>query len=327
MNNADKQYLNLLERILTTGVVKESGRPGMPNTKSVFGHQMRFDLREGFPLLTTKKLSFKNIAVELLWFLKGDTNIQYLVENGCNIWNDDAFRHFNKLHPEAKMSKEEFVAAVIEGRSFGKYKFGDLGGVYGEQWRKWQGKTTVSAHDDGAVVFTPFIDQIKNVIENINKNPYGRRHIVTAWNPAEVDNMALPPCHVLFQFNCRPLPVVTDDMLSPKYILDCALTQRSCDTFLGVPYNIASYALLTHIVAHLCNMVPGEFIWTGNDVHIYDNHFEPVMEQLTRVPRELPRLKIDRFMATNIEDITLSNLILEGYNPHPAIKGDLSVGI
>jgi len=313
VNKTDKQYLDLLNAIIENGTIKESGRPGMPNTKGLFGYQMRFNLSEGFPLLTTKKLSFKNIAVELLWFLKGETNIKYLVDNGCNIWNDDAYRHFCKLFPDVApyKTKEQFIADVKEKVTLGdKYTFGDLGGVYGEQWRNWTSNGVT-------------IDQIKNVINNIRKNPYGRRHIVTAWNPAEVDNMALPPCHVLFQFNCRP----TGD---GNFYLDCALTQRSCDTFLGVPYNIASYALLTHLVAKVCGMVPGDFVHTLNDVHIYENHMEPVSEQLQRsCDKPQPTLLInDRVKDLNdIAEVSLSDLQLIGYDPYPLIKGELSVGV
>ena len=339
-----KQYLNLLTTILEKGVVKESGRAGMPNTKGIFGYQMRFNLSEGFPLLTTKKMPFKMIAHELIWFLRGDTNIKYLVENGCNIWNGDAFRHFNTKFPEQGFDMSQFLAEVKYGARFGDYVCGDLGDVYGAQWRNWDNKG---------------IDQLKKVIDGIKKNPFGRRHIVSAWNPSEVDNMALPPCHLLFQFNCRPLTrdervkwledrtsviqvsnIINfndghdytpelDNKNVPKFYLDCILTQRSCDSFLGVPFNIASYALLTEIVAKMCNMVVGEFIWNGNDVHIYDNHFPMVEEQLKREPMALCKLRIsDKVRGfKDIKELSIDDVVIAGYESHPSIKGELSVGV
>lgn len=347
-----KQYLDLLQTIIDKGVVKESGRAGMPSTKGVFAYQMRFNLAEGFPLLTTKKMPFKLIAHELIWFLKGDTNIKYLIDNNCNIWNGDAYRHYKNIIQKAggnnPDSEEAFIAGVKSGKRLGAgaYTYGDLGEVYGAQWRNWDNKG---------------IDQIKKVIDMIKKNPFGRRHIISAWNPAEVDNMALPPCHLLFQFNCRPATILDrfykigafperDQMfedirnkrneaeVSEKleklgvqkfFYLDCALTQRSCDSFLGVPFNIASYALLTEVVAKMCGMVAGEFIWNGNDVHIYDNHFDAVNEQLKRAPHAPCDLKIsDRVKSFgDIAELTIDDLSIEGYESHPAIKAELSVGV
>lgn len=342
-----KQYLDLLKSIMDNGAVKESGRAGMPNTKGLFGVQMRFDLSQGFPLLTTKKMPFKLIAHELIWFLRGDTNIKYLVDNNCHIWDGDAYRHFKNLFPDIAPHKtmEQFLGDVKLGVTLdnGRYTFGDLGDVYGYQWRNWDGKG---------------IDQIKKVVDGIRKNPYGRRHIVSAWNPAEVDHMALPPCHALFQFNCRKMSAIErlaeyecwdgvmsipntegweeskihefcDDKNVQKFYLDCALTQRSCDSFLGVPFNIASYALLTEIVAKICNMVAGEFVWNGNDTHIYDNHTEAVREQLSREPMPLCRLKVsDRVKSfKDIAELTVDDLSIENYVSHPAIKAELSVGI
>lgn len=360
-----KQYLTLLKTISESGVVKESGRPGMPKTKGVFGYQMRFDLNEGFPLLTTKKMPFKTIAHELIWFLKGETNIKYLVDNNVHIWDGDAYRHFKNKFPEVAPHKtmEQFLGDTKEGVTLGKnYTFGDLGEVYGVQWRKWTGINHASSGGFDKTIVT--IDQIKKVIEAIKKNPFGRRHIVTAWNPAEVDDMALPPCHLLFQFNCRPLPdnkrtilyydlmqgqdvkhigkyagedfrlneeekKYLDELNIPKFYLDCALTQRSCDSFLGVPFNIASYGLLTEIIAKMCNMVAGEFIWTGNDTHIYDNHFSAVEEQLKREPMPLCYLRIsDKVKSfSDISELSIDDLSIENYTSHPSIKAELSVGV
>lgn len=263
-----KQYLELSKYILENGHVK-GDRTGT-GTISTFGYQMRFDLAEGFPLITTKKLHLKSIIYELLWFLNGDTNVQYLQENGVRIWNEWADEN------------------------------GELGPVYGHQWRSWTGA-------DGKTV-----DQISELIEQIKINPNSRRLIVNAWNVAEIDKMALPPCHCMFQF------YVADGKLS------CQLYQRSADVFLGVPFNIASYALLTHMIAHVCDLKPGEFIHTFGDVHIYQNHLEQIKLQLDREPRKLPILKINPevndIFSFNYEDFTL-----EGYDPHPHIKGVVSV--
>jgi len=363
-----KQYLDLLKTILDKGVVKESGRAGMPNTRGIFCHQMRFDLSEGFPLLTTKKMPFKTIAHELIWFLKGETNIKYLVDNGCNIWNGDAYRYFKNKFPDVAPHKtmEQFLSDVKDGIVLAKagefgarnnYTFGDLGEVYGAQWRHWTGITNTPSGGYARTIVV--IDQIKKVIDAIKKNPFGRRHIVSAWNPAEVDNMALPPCHLLFQFNCRPLTrdervkwwenktsvIQVGDAINfhdghdytpeldsaniPKFYIDCALTQRSADSFLGVPFNIASYGLLTEVVAKMCNMVAGEFIWNGNDTHIYSTHEDAVKEQLSREPMRLCTLKIsDRVKSfQDISELTIDDLSIENYKSHPSIKAELSVGV
>jgi thymidylate synthase len=263
-----RQYLDLLEHVLTTGT-KKADRTGT-GTLSVFGHQMRFDLAQGFPLLTTKKLHIKSIVYELLWFLRGETNIAYLKEHGVSIW--DAWADEN----------------------------GDLGPVYGSQWRSWP------TPDGGK------IDQIANVVAAIRKNPDSRRHIVSAWNPAEVDEMALPPCHCLFQF------YVADGRLS------CQLYQRSADVFLGVPFNIASYALLTAMMAQVTGLRPGEFIHTFGDVHLYANHVEQAHIQLSRAPRPLATLKlnpaVDDLFAFQFADIAI-----EGYEPHPHIAAKVAV--
>lgn len=262
------QYETLLEHCYKTGVDK-SDRTGV-GTRSVFGYQMRFNLAEGFPLVTTKKLHIRSIVHELLWFLSGSSNIKYLHDNGVSIWDEWADEN------------------------------GDLGPVYGVQWRSWPAP-------DGRK-----IDQISNLIEGIKKNPDSRRHLVVSWNPAEVDKMALPPCHCLFQF------YVANGKLS------CQLYQRSCDIFLGVPFNIASYSLLTHMVAQQCDLEVGDFVWTGGDCHIYKNHFEQVELQLSRTPRAYPKLVISR-KPSSIFDYKFEDFVIEGYDPWPHIKAPIAV--
>lgn len=263
-----KQYLDLLNRIMTEGAVKHD-RTGV-GTKSVFGHQMRFDLSAGFPLLTTKKVHLKSIIYELLWFISGNTNIGYLKEHGVTIWDEWADEN------------------------------GDLGPVYGHQWRSWNSSSGKA------------VDQLSQVIDTIRRNPDSRRMLVTAWNPSEVDKMALPPCHCLFQF------YVAEGKLS------CQLYQRSADTFLGVPFNIASYALLTMMIAQVCGLKPGEFIHTTGDTHIYLNHFDQVREQLSREPRPLPRMIINPEVKS-IFEFKYEDFTLEGYDPWPAIKAPVAV--
>lgn len=257
------QYLNLMRHVMRDGVIRED-RTGT-GTASVFGHQMRFDLADGFPLLTTKKLHLKSIIHELLLFISGSTNTAYLQENGVKIW--DAWADEN----------------------------GDLGPVYGKQWRDWDG-----------------IDQLAIVIEGIKTDPYGRRHIVSAWNVAELEDMALPPCHLLFQF------YVADGRLS------CQLYQRSADIFLGVPFNIASYALLTMMVAQVCGLKPGDFVWTGGDCHLYLNHHDQAVEQLKRETRKLPAMTINP-EVTCIDDFRFSDFTLTEYDPHPHISAPVAV--
>ena len=297
-----KQYLDLLARIKNEGVVK-TDRTGT-GTKSVFGHQMRFDLSQGFPLLTTKKVFLKGIIHELLWFLNGDTNIKYLVDNGVHIWDNDAYRYYNELCVKEgvlPVSMEEFLRAAQEGidSPIEGYKFGDLNHVYGYQWRSWP-------RPNGEA-----IDQIQQAVDLITKSPDSRRIIVSAWNVADVEKMALPPCHTLFQF------YVADGKLS------CMLYQRSADTFLGVPFNIASYALLTMMMAQVCGLEAGEFVHTLGDTHLYLNHFEQVDEQLSRTPRALPKMHINPDVKS-IFDFKFEDFTLEGYDPHPAIKAPLS---
>lgn len=297
-----KQYLDLLRRIMDEGTVK-GDRTGT-GTKSVFGHQMRFDLEEGFPLLTTKKVFLKGVIHELLWFLAGDTNIKYLLDNGVHIWDNDAFRYYNELcvrHGVLPVDRDTFLrAAQEEGVSpIDGYRFGDLNRVYGCQWRSWP-------LPDGGVK-----DQIAEAVESIRRNPDSRRILVSAWNVADVDEMALPPCHVLFQF------YVAEGRLS------CQLYQRSADTFLGVPFNIASYALLTQMTAQVCGLRPGEFIHTLGDTHLYLNHMEQAAEQLSRAPRPLPRMRLNSEVKS-LFDFRYEDFTLEGYDPWPAIKAPMS---
>lgn len=263
-----KQYLDLMQEILDKGALK-TDRTGT-GTYSVFGRQLRFNLAEGFPLVTTKKLHLKSIIYELLWFLNGDTNIKYLNDNGVSIWNEWADEN------------------------------GELGPVYGSQWRSWPAS-------DGR-----HIDQITQVLEQIKNKPDSRRHIVTAWNPAEVDKMALPPCHALFQF------YVAEGKLS------CQLYQRSADYFLGVPFNIASYALMTYMFAQQCNLLPGDFVWTGGDVHLYSNHIEQAKLQLSREPYAIPQLLIKR-KPESLFDYKFEDFEIVNYQSHPSIKAPIAV--
>ena len=295
-----KQYLDLLRRIKEEGVVR-GDRTGT-GTKSVFGHQMRFNLQEGFPLLTTKKVFLKGVIHELLWFLSGDTNIRYLVQHGVHIWDNDAFRYYNELcvkHAVLPVDRDTFLLSAGEPSPIEGYRFGDLNHVYGYQWRSWP-------KADGGV-----IDQIEAAVELIRNNPESRRILVSAWNVAEVEQMALPPCHVLFQF------YVADGKLS------CQLHQRSADTFLGVPFNIASYALLTMMMAQVCGLEPGDFVHTLGDTHLYLNHMEQVDEQLSREPRPLPRMILNK-ERNSLFDFTYEDFTLEGYDPWPTIKAPMS---
>jgi thymidylate synthase len=263
-----RQYLDLMQHVLDHGHAK-TDRTGT-GTLSVFGHQMRFDLAKGFPLLTTKKLHTRSIIHELLWFIAGDTNIAYLKENGVSIWNEWADEN------------------------------GDLGPVYGHQWRHWP------ARDGGE------IDQIRQLIDGLKRNPDSRRHLVSAWNPSDVDRMALPPCHALFQF------YVANNTLS------CQLYQRSADIFLGVPFNIASYALFTLMVAQVCGFKPGEFVWTGGDCHLYSNHLEQARLQLSREPRPLPTMRLNP-AVTDLFAFRFEDFTLEGYEPLPHISAPVAV--
>lgn len=313
-----KQYLELAQKILGEGMIK-GDRTGV-GTKSIFGYQMRFDLNEGFPLLTTKRVAFGLIKSELLWFLKGDTNIQYLLEQNNHIWDEWAFERyvkseeyhgpdmtdfgiraqkdeaFNKIYKE---EMDKFTENILNDDAFAE-KHGSLGNVYGAQWRSWPSA-------DGGT-----IDQIQNVIDTIKNNPDSRRHIVSAWNPDEVDNMALPPCHTLFQF------YVADGKLS------CQLYQRSADIFLGVPFNIASYALLTHLVAHETGLEVGEFVHTFGDAHLYLNHLEQINLQLSRETKSLPQLVLNQ-EKESVFDFDVEDIKVIDYNPHKGIKAPIAV--
>ncbi|SME47710.1 Thymidylate synthase [Bacillus cereus] len=318
MNQVDKVYLDLCRYILEQGTKKED-RTGT-GTISVFGYQMRFNLQEGFPLLTTKRVPFRLVASELLWFLKGDTNLRYLLENNNHIWDEWGFQkwvesdeytgpdmtnfgirsqkdeEFNVLYQEQMKLYQE---RVLNDEGFAK-EFGDLGNVYGKQWRSWEGA-------DGQTY-----DQIQYIIDEIKRNPDSRRLLCNAWSASELKNQQLPPCHYAFQF------YVVDGKLS------CMFNMRSNDVFLGLPFNIASYALLTHLIAHECGLEVGELIYTGADVHIYSNHTEQIKTQLSRESRKLPTLKLNPEVKS-IFDFELNDIELIGYDPHPTIKAPVAV--
>ena len=267
-------------------------------TRSVFGYQTRYDLREGFPLLTTKKMYLRPIAEELLWFIKGDTNIKYLVDRNVKIWNEWPYEDFKKSEDFNGETLEEFVEKIKNDDDFAK-KHGNLGPVYGAQWRNFNNEGT---------------DQLMKLIDSLKNNPFSRRHIISAWNPSQVDEMALPPCHTLMQFYVS----------SDKKYLSCQLYQRSADTFLGVPFNIASYALLTCMLAPVWGYEPKEFIHTIGDAHIYKNHFDVVKTQIEREPLPLPRLVLNKDID-NLFDFKIEDIKLEGYQSHGPLKGKVSV--
>lgn len=382
-----KQYLELGERILNS-TFKGAARENMPTTVSVFGHQMRFNLQEGFPIITTKEVDFRNIVVELLWFMRGKTNISYMVEKGVNIWNEDAYNYYIKLCRRdgitEALSFPNFVKHLKgeedEFRGFltlpKNYELGDTGKQYPWLWRNWGGKpifgdskgSEFSGQDHRFVVGQVTVDQLENLVNSLIETPNSRRHIISAWNPTTLNEMALPACHSFVQFNCRPIPwevklemaknhpdipyenlYITEaasgteifGVKIPQYYLDCQLYQRSGDYFLGVPYNIASYALLTEVLAQLVGMIPGDFIHTFGDVHIYSDHIEGVQEQLTREPKTLPRLKMSDEVKIEIMNFRKGNILLnqfiqrmrpsdftlDGYKHHTKIKGKLSTGL
>ncbi|WP_413487930.1 thymidylate synthase [Carnobacterium divergens] len=314
----EKEYLALGKKVLETGNVK-TDRTGT-GTKSIFGHQMRFDLSKGFPLLTTKRVPFGLIKSELLWFIKGDTNIRYLLEHNNHIWDEWAFERFVKsadysgpdmtnfgrravtdadFNEIYQVELKKFCERVLTDDGFAQ-TYGELGNIYGSQWRHW--KTTQGET----------IDQLKDVIQMIKETPDSRRLIVSAWNPEDVPSMALPPCHSMFQF------YVAEGKLS------CQLYQRSGDIFLGVPFNIASYALLTHLIAHEVGLEVGDFVHTIGDAHLYSNHMNQMTEQLTRSIREFPTLKLNQ-EKTSIFEFDVADIQIEEYNPHPAIKAPIAV--
>jgi thymidylate synthase len=309
MNTAEYQYLQIIKEILDNGEWKDPARPGMPRTKEVFFRTMTFDLEEGYPCFTTKKMAFKSCITELTWFLKGDTNVRYLLENGCNIWTDDAYKYYARNG--GTLDKDEWKQLVLSNERWhmqnpGGYdrlaKYGDLGNVYGKQWRKY-----------GIYGF----DQVQYVIDNIKKNPTSRYNIINAWNGddflGEFADVALPACHVYYQF------CVNDGKL------DMMMVQRSCDIFLGVPFNIASGAALLTLIAHHTGYKPGKFHWVGNCCHLYENHIDQAKELITREPYKFPKLEVD--WKEDIGDYTKADFKLIDYQSHDRIVAPLSVGV
>ncbi|MEO1770289.1 thymidylate synthase [Candidatus Enterococcus ferrettii] len=314
----EQAYLDLGEKLLTEGHQK-GDRTGT-GTKSLFGYQMRFDLSEGFPLLTTKRVPFGLIKSELLWFIKGDTNIRYLLQHNNHIWDEWAFERYTQsedyrgpdmtdfghralqdeeFNQQYQAEMKAFCEKILADKAFAE-KYGELGNIYGSQWRHWETR-------DGG-----FIDQLGDVIQMIKTNPNSRRLIISAWNPEDVPSMALPPCHTMFQF------YVNDGKLS------CQLYQRSADVFLGVPFNIASYALLTHLIAHETNLEVGDFVHTLGDAHLYSNHEKQMQEQLSRTPKAFPTLRLNQ-EKQSVFDFEMEDIQIEGYEPAPAIKAPVAV--
>ena len=357
MHNIDEEYRQLLMDILVHGVKKED-RTGT-GTISVFGRQIRHSMSEGFPLLTTKKMAWKSIVTELIWFLRGDTNIKYLVDNGCNIWNGDAYKKYaakTSLDADGQFTKEEFIKEIKTNNEFAK-QWGELGPIYGKQWRKWnyQSKKNHYVMAGQPTHHNINIDQIVNLISELKSNPDSRRLMVSAWNPGELDQMVLPPCHYGFQVYTKELDETervllmdkklkvtenlpayyTEDEMAkhniPKRSISLMWNQRSVDTFLGLPFNIASYALLLEILAKEVNMIPDEIIGNLGDVHLYLDHIEQAKEQISREPFELPKLKMNPTFLANLEHKSFDEAIngevnfeLENYKSHPAIKAPLS---
>jgi thymidylate synthase len=354
MNKLDKQYQQLLQDIIDFGVEKKD-RTGT-GTKSIFGYTIRHNMSEGFPLLTTKKMAWKTMVTELLWFLRGDTNIKYLVDNNCHIWDGDAYKNYCKTYPDVektfqyegsnievrKMTQEEFINKIKTDDEFAK-QWGELGSIYGKQWRSWE-KWYID-ENQRYLTFTKKIDQIANLINDLKTNPDSRRLMVNAWNVGELDEMVLPPCHYGFQVYTRELSNkeriilmnkklgVTDTLPQyyntdgemdknniPTRAISLMWNQRSVDTFLGLPFNIASYGLLLMMLANEVNMVPDELIGNLGDTHIYLNHIEQAKEQIGREPMELPTVHVrDGIFCSSVNDV-----ILENYQSHPSIKAPLS---
>jgi thymidylate synthase len=383
MNNLDKDYIKLLKDIIDNGV-RKSDRTGT-GTISLFGRQIRHNMKDGFPLLTTKKMAWKSIVTELLWFLRGDTNIKYLVDNGCHIWDGDAYKRYmnvyeiesrestyalEELHMLSNLTKEQFTERIKTDDKFAK-KWGGLGPIYGSQWRRWKGGTWVEGNTDGTEGFylqSEQIDQIANLINELKTNPDSRRLMVNAWNVGDLDQMVLPPCHYGFQVYTRKLDgeemwallrgKVGDDLFNrmledivpfggglsaelesykiPKRAISLMWNQRSVDTFLGLPFNIASYGLLLEIIAKEVNMLPDELIGNLGDVHLYTNHIEQAKKQISREPyKNLPTLKFSPIQSAHFEHHTDTfenhikesqphQFIIDGYESHPSIKAPLS---
>ena len=339
MNHLDKDYQNLLKDILENGVKKETRNGG---TISVFGRQIRHNMKDGFPLLTTKKMPFKTIVTELLWFLRGETNIKYLVDNNCHIWDGDAYKNYCNQIPEYSkqftMSKEEYIDKIKTDDEFAK-KWGELGPIYGNQWRKWAVMDTSGFCRENWEWDS--IDQIANLINELKTNPDSRRLMVNAWNVGELDQMVLPPCHYGFQVYTRELSMSEKELWYknnninpnepwypnfPTRAISLMWNQRSVDTFLGLPFNIASYGLLLEIIAKEVNMVPDELIGNLGDVHLYSNHIEQAKEQIQREGLQLPTLKFNPCPITGIsmEYQSIAQFQIENYQAHPTIKAPLS---
>lgn len=363
------QYLDLLKEVKDKGTITEPARKGLPETRSIFGYQFRHNLQYGFPLLTTKKMFWKGIVIELLWFLKGDTSIQYLLDHGVNIWNEDAYNFYLKKYKGdgSPYTYSEFIDKIKKAdtvfESLDDYKLGDCGYQYGKLWRNFNG---VGGHyndkgeevilkvdsdkagiggtrvfkqrweqfkksgklgiigDQGIEILHNSVDQISRLIDGLKNNPFSRRHILTAIDPTHDNELALYPCHCMSQFNVRHI--------NNQYYLDCQLYQRSADSFLGVPFNIASYSLLTHIIAKICGYEVGDFIHSFGDLHIYENHIDAVNKQLERKPNKLPELNLSN--DVNWEEVLNDGFnynyimeALEGYNPQPSIKAKLNTGL
>jgi thymidylate synthase len=343
MNNIDKKYTELLQDILDNGVEKKDRTN--TGTISVFGRQIRHKMSEGFPLLTTKKMAWKTMVTELIWFLRGDTNIKYLVDNGCNIWNGDAYKNYCKTYPDVektfqyegsnievrKMTQEEFINEIKTDDEFAK-KWGELGPIYGKLWRNWMGFHE-GQHDilkvvNGVEQHKDYLvgkDQIWNLINDLKTNPDSRRLMVSAWNVGDLDKMVLPPCHYGFQVYTRPTTREEKIVNPGKYrAISLMWNQRSVDTGLGLSFNIASYSLLLMMIAKQVDMVPDEVIGNLGDVHLYLNHIEPIKEQLTREPYPLPTVKLSDKIVNDISEYTFDDIILENYKCHPPIKMPLS---
>jgi thymidylate synthase len=341
MYNIDEEYRQLLMDILIHGIKKED-RTGT-GTQSVFGRQIRHSMSEGFPLLTTKKMAFRTMVTELLWFLRGDTNIKYLVDNGCHIWDGDAYKNYaakTSMDVDGQYTMDEFIEQIKTNVEFAK-KWGELGPIYGKQWREW----TKFEYNDGCITGNLSVDQITNLINELKTNPDSRRLMVNAWNVGELDQMVLPPCHYGFQVYTRELNKFErsrywgipkgqhflDDVLDtyniPKRAISLMWNQRSVDTFLGLPFNIASYALLLEIIAKEVNMIPDEIIGNLGDVHLYLDHIEQAKEQIGREPFKLPKLGMDYREGEynkNLTDFVPDDFYLIDYQSHPKIKAPLS---